>query len=266
MFKILKIIGKIIKIIKINSDPYLDLKYKDFIFRNSVITRFNKESLELSYQYFKKYFSESFLCRKKHTLREYSFKLAIKDYQTISEHIKQDETNLKREREKESGFLMEFGVFEGKSLKQFMSLTSRTIYGFDSFLGLTEAWTGNEEYKPGTFELKKEQIPTFEKNIKLIIGDVYKTLPEFIQEKEKLLIENGIDFIHMDLDTYEVSEFVLKNLKKYLNKNSVILFDELYNHPGWDKGEFLALKKCFDENQFKYIGFSDATSAAIKVL
>lgn len=45
MSKILRTIGKIIKIIKINSDPYLDLKYKDFLFRNSVITRFNTASL-----------------------------------------------------------------------------------------------------------------------------------------------------------------------------------------------------------------------------
>ena len=47
----------------------------------------------------------------------------------------------------------------------------------------------------------------------------------------------------MDLDTYESSKFVLEKIKPYLEKNCTLIFDELYNYPGWDVGEYKALKE-----------------------
>ena len=44
-----------------------------------------------------------------------------------------------------------------------------------------------------------------------------------------------------------------KNISKpYLIKGCVILFDELYNFPGWRAGEYKALIEVFNENEYKY--------------
>jgi hypothetical protein len=48
----------------------------------------------------------------------------------------------------------------------------------------------------------------------------------------------------------------LENTKKYLCKNSIIVFDELYNFPGWDVGEYKALKETFSDNEYKFLGFA----------
>src|SRR5215813_1213642 len=59
----------------------------------------------------------------------------------------------------------EFGVFEGQSINQIASLTSKTVFGFDSFQGLPEQWGTVEK---GTFRVTK--LPTVEKNVELIQG------------------------------------------------------------------------------------------------
>ena len=52
---------------------------------------------------------------------------------------------------------------------------------------------------------------------------------------------------------------------KYSEK-CIILFDELYNHPGWDVGEYKALKELFKEEEFKFKAFSaDRTAVAIQI-
>ena len=62
--------------------------------------------------------------------------------------------------------------------------------------------------------------------------------------------------MHIDLDTYDSTKFVLSKIKKNLSKNAIILFDELYNFSGWDVGEYKALQEIFDENDYKFLAFS----------
>ena len=59
----------------------------------------------------------------------------------------------------------------------------------------------------------------------------------------------------MDLDTYQSTKFVLNELKPYMKKNTIILFDQLYNYPGWKEGEFKALNEVFNEKEYEYIAF-----------
>ena len=49
-----------------------------------------------------------------------------------------------------SGSVVEFGVWRGRSISFFASLSKEMIYGFDSFEGLREDWKGSENPK-GTF-------------------------------------------------------------------------------------------------------------------
>lgn len=89
------------------------------------------------------------------------------------------------------------------------------------------------------------------KNVTIHKGLVQETLNDFLKKENP-----KICFVHMDLDTYESSKFVLENIKPYMLNNSVILFDELYNYSGWKNGEHMALTETFEEDSYEYIAFS----------
>ena len=71
----------------------------------------------------------------------------------------------------------------------------------------------------------------------------------------------------MDMDTYETTKFVLSSLKPYISKKCIILFDELYNFPGWEVGEYKALQEVFNENEYEFLAFSKIkTQVVIQIL
>ena len=94
-------------------------------------------------------------------------------------------------------------------------------------------------------------MPKVSKNVVFIKCNVQNTLKKFLELENPKII-----FVHMDLDTYESTKFVLIKLKPYLKANSVILFDQLYNYPGWKEGEFKALSEVFNETDYKYLAFA----------
>jgi hypothetical protein len=144
-------------------------------------------------------------------------------------------------------YYLEFGVYKGDSAN-FFSEFIKKLYCFDSFEGLKEDWGGTSLYK-GYFNLKK--IPKLNSNVELIVGLIEDTLSNFLN------INNPkINFIHLDVDNYTTTKFILEKLKPYLTKNAYIIFDELYNYPGWKNGEYKALKEVFKENEFEYKAFS----------
>lgn len=200
---------------------------------------YSKEQQLNSYNYFKKYFKSSILLKNANDIRDYSIKRAKE--QDISNKF----------------YYIEFGVYDGTSINFFSKHVSN-IYGFDSFDGLREDWTGNFGFAKGHFDLKSK-LPKVNKNVTLIKGLVQDTLDDFIHK------DLQINFIHMDLDTYESSLFVLKKIKPYLCKNSIILFDQLHNFEGWDTGEFKALKEVFKDDEYKFIAFSMEHQASIIV-
>ena len=74
-----------------------------------------------------------------------------------------------------------------------------------------------------------------------------------------------INFVNMDMDTYPTTKFVLKNIKPYLVDGAIIIFDELYNFPGWKISEYKALTEEFNENEYKFLAFStDGQQAVIQ--
>ena len=76
-----------------------------------------------------------------------------------------------------------------------------------------------------------------------------------------------IDFIHVDVNIYSTSKKILEVTKKYMNKDSLILFDELVNYPFWWKnGEYKALTETYQKNEFKYLAFDRAKKTLIKIL
>ena len=144
-------------------------------------------------------------------------------------------------------FYLEFGVWKGNSTNFFSEYVNK-LYVFDSFEGLREDWVGAGLLK-GHFNLDKK-IPKLNKNIEPIVGFVQDSLEDFLKKHNP-----KINFAHMDMDTYESTKYALEKLKPYLIKDSIILFDELYNFPGWRNGEYKALQETFDESEYKFRAF-----------
>ena len=87
--------------------------------------------------------------------------------------------------------------------------------------------------------IKKKKI----NNFKLIKGNVLNTLPLFIKKNKNI----KISLLHLDLDTYEPTKFVLDSLFSKLSKNAIILLDD-YKHI---KGATLATNEFLKENNLK---------------
>ena len=60
----------------------------------------------------------------------------------------------------------------------------------------------------------------------------------------------------MDLDLYNPTKFTLEKIKPYLEKDAIILFDELYNYVNWKEGEYKALKEVFKDDEYVYKSFN----------
>ncbi len=210
---------------------------------------FKEDEVKSSYENFKKYFQSAVFC----TYPKETRMTVIN--KSIDLSISEDE------------FFLEFGVFRGISTNVFakeLSKSNKKIYGFDSFEGLSEDQVGHLGNYKGQFNRNKK-LPELRENVVPVVGWIQDTLPEFL---EKNFNDNSkIRFIHIDVDTYETTKFILEKLKKYLAKDSIILFDELYNMPGWSVGEYKALKECFNDDEYSYICFTAyGEQAAIKIL
>jgi len=186
--------------------------------------------VEETFKNFKIHFKKSVLFKEISQVREYAIK-----------------TSLLNDKNKDYYYL-EFGVFKGTSTNFFSRYVNK-FYVFDSFEGLKEDWMGTNDIK-GSFNLDKK-IPKLSSNVEPIIGWVENTLEDFLKKHNP-----KINFVHFDMDTYNSTKYTLEKLKPYLIKNAIIIFDELYNFVGWEHGEYKALKKVFNEDEFEYRGFN----------
>ena len=145
---------------------------------------------------------------------------------------------------KSKGLALEFGVYTGGSINHLSSKFEK-IYGFDSFDGLPESWHTNIEQ--GHFALNN--LPKVNKNVELIKGLFDETLPNFFNFDYD---EKFISFLHVDCDLYSSTVSVFKHCGKYLKKDSIIVFNEYFNYPGWEQGEFKAFQEFVTTNSIKY--------------
>ena len=150
-----------------------------------------------------------------------------------------------------SGLLLEFGVWKGRSINYFASKVSETIYGFDSFEGLKEDWSG-WGFAKGAFDLGGK-LPKVENNVILIKGWFDKTLPGFLAQHQQ-----PVSLLHIDGDTYESAKVVLDLIGSRIMPGTVIIFDEYFGYRGWRMGEFKAWKEFVDKHgvEYEYLAFS----------
>lgn len=141
---------------------------------------------------------------------------------------------------------LEFGVASGHTINYISRFTKDIVYGFDSFEGLPEKWRNG--FDKGAFN-QNGNMPQVNNNVQLIKGWFHETLVQFIKSQNK-----KVSFIHMDADLYSSTKYVFDVLKDYMDKDCIIVFDELVNYPGFDgeTGELKAFYEFITENRVNY--------------
>jgi len=120
--------------------------------------------------------------------------------------------------------VLEFGVYRGATIRQLRNSLPNEykLYGFDSFEGLPEHWTGTET-TPEQFSTGGviPDVPgvTFYK------GWFEDTIPEHLKVVEPIAL------LHVDSDLYSSAVTILESLREYIVPGTVVVFDEwYYNH------------------------------------
>jgi hypothetical protein len=158
----------------------------------------------------------------------------------------------------QEGVWVELGTWKGRTINFLAALNPhKTIYGFDSFLGLPEDWNkGDRVISKTAFVLSEnEPLPLFLLNVTLFKGWFKDTLPQFVQE---LLKDQTIAFVHVDCDLYSSAFEGLDILGPYMKEGTVLVFDELYNYPNYEQHEWRALQDFLAKYSFQaeFIAFN----------
>ena len=143
------------------------------------------------------------------------------------------------------GIFLEFGVYKGTTINYLAKkLPLSKIYGFDSFEGLPEYW--RDGFKKGAFKLHKK--PKTRKNIEIYEGLFEKSIPNFLLDHSDF----KISFIHVDCDLYSSTKDIFGLLGKFINKGTIIVFDEYFNFPNWENDEFKAFGEFINKTGHNY--------------
>ena len=144
------------------------------------------------------------------------------------------------------GLFMEFGVWHGDSINTIAGLKpDNVIYGFDSFEGLPDKWSGTFHHE---FSLTLDgNMPKVKNNVKLIKGWFDESLPNFLESNT-----DSVSFLHVDSDLYSSAKTILTLLKNRIKVGTVIIFNEYFNYPNWRNHEYKAFQEFVKENNVKY--------------
>jgi hypothetical protein len=150
------------------------------------------------------------------------------------------------------GLMLECGVADGASLRHLAQGSARRFHGFDSFEGLPEAWSGTFEQK-GKFG-RGGALPEVPGNVALHKGWFEQTLPAFLAAHP----DDSIAFLHVDCDIYSSTVTVLRALGPRLKPGAVLVFDEYFNYPNWQRHEWRAFQEFVRDAgmSYRYLGFA----------
>ena len=67
-----------------------------------------------------------------------------------------------------------------------------------------------------------------------------------------------VAFLHVDCDVYSSTVDVLRGLAERFQPGTVIVFDEYFNYPGWERHEFKAWQEFISERrvEYAYLGYA----------
>lgn len=158
------------------------------------------------------------------------------------------------------GYYLEFGVFTGGTIRFIASrVGSRIIHGFDSFEGLPEAWGGFNLGRKA-FDVKGK-LPRVPENVRLHPGSFDTSLPAWLKDNP-----GPVAFVHIDCDLYSSTHTILSLLADRIVPGTVILFDEYFNFPNWERHEYKAFQEFVEKLGIKYtyLGFA-RQQAAVRI-
>lgn len=156
------------------------------------------------------------------------------------------------------GLYIELGVCTGKTINFIAALNPhQKIYGFDSFEGLPENWVkGDKTILAGTFAFKNPNVlPPVLHNVELFKGWFKESLPEFVKNHQ---FDECIAFLHVDSDIYSAASTAFQILSPKICPGTIIVFDELYNFPGFENHEFKAFQEFLNKSGYeaKYLAYN----------
>jgi predicted O-methyltransferase YrrM len=157
------------------------------------------------------------------------------------------------------GLILEFGVAGGKSVTHISTrCPNERVYGFDSFQGLPEHWSGNR-FSRRNFS-QHGVMPAVPSNVELVAGWFNETLPGFLAKQP-----GPVGFLHIDCDIYSSTKYVLDALKDRLPPKAVIVFDEFFNYPGFRQHEYRAFHEFVAETgrKYRFVSFSGNQATAV---
>lgn len=140
------------------------------------------------------------------------------------------------------GLVLEFGVASARTINFIAERLQETVFGFDSFAGLPEAW------RPG--------FP----------GGVFasSTLPGFLDSHP-----GPVSFAHIDCDLYSSTQTILGQLRDRIVPGTILVFDEYFNYPGWEVHEFRAFAEFIQASgrAYEYVGLVPShQQAAVRIV
>ena len=161
------------------------------------------------------------------------------------------------------GIIAEFGVKSGKTINELANkplLRKKTIYGFDSFVGIPEDWSGTKTLKGQL--TNNDKLPKVAKNVKLIKGWFKDSLLTFCEHNS----ENAA-LLHIDCDLYQSTKEVLESFNTKIKPGTIIIFDEFFNYPNWVNHEYKAWQEYVKKHKikYKYVAFGDR-QAVIEII
>ena len=138
------------------------------------------------------------------------------------------------------GYVMEFGVGVGRSLRILRAMTAQQIHAFDSFAGLPEDWIMSDDYVVPAGEFSYEKPTEFD-NVMFHEGWFADTIPIW-----KKTYHANISFIHIDSDIYSSAVTILTELNHQIVPGTILVFDDMYGtdrYQNWENGEYKALNE-----------------------
>ena len=121
---------------------------------------------------------------------------------------------------------LEFGVFKGASMRQWIEINEKPdsrFIGFDSFEGLPEDWEGT--YEKGYFSTGGQPPKIDDPRVGWVKGYFQDSLRNFLATFDR---RNRL-VLHMDADLYSSTLYVLATLDERIAPGTVIIFDEFGN-------------------------------------
>jgi hypothetical protein len=142
---------------------------------------------------------------------------------------------------------LEFGVSTGRTFRWWADALPKSarMVGFDTFEGLPYAW---REIPAGSFTAHGETpAGVTNENATFVKGLIGDTLPGWVRTNHDLLESHRL-LVHVDVDLYEPTRDILRELAPYLTPGTITMFDELFD----PAHEYRALKEFSRQSGRRY--------------